>query len=42
MALEACLTGNRKLVYQAICFVPLTSAVLCLKELRAMVDEMFA
>lgn len=42
MAVEASLTGNRELVYQAICFDPLTSAVLSLKEIRAMVDEMFA
>ena len=42
MAVEASLTGNRDLVYQAICFDPLTSAVLSLKEIRAMVDEMFA
>jgi len=41
MAVEASLTGNRELVYQAICFDPLTSAVLSLKEIRAMVDEMF-
>lgn len=42
MAVEASLTGNRDLVYQAVCFDPLTSAVLSLKEIRAMVDEMFA
>ncbi|NLW20474.1 MAG: alpha-galactosidase [Clostridiales bacterium] len=41
IAVEASLTGNRELVYQAICFDPLTSAVLSLKEIRAMVDEMF-
>ena len=41
MAVKASFTGDRDLVYQAICFDPLTSAVLSLKEIRAMVDEMF-
>ncbi|HPY94853.1 MAG TPA: alpha-glucosidase/alpha-galactosidase, partial [Clostridia bacterium] len=41
MAVEASFTGDRELVYQAVCFDPLTSAVLSLKETRAMVDEMF-
>ena len=42
MAVEASLTGNRELVYQAICYDPLTAAVLSLKEIKAMTDEMFA
>lgn len=42
MAVEASLTGNRELVYQAVCYDPLTAAVLGLKEIRAMVDELFA
>ena len=41
MAVQAFFTGNRNLVYQAICYDPLTAAVLSLKEIRSMVDEMF-
>lgn len=41
MAVEASLTGNRDLVYQAICYDPLTSAMLGLREIRQMTDEMF-
>jgi alpha-galactosidase len=41
MAVEAALAGNRRLVYQAICYDPLTSAVLSLAEIREMVDAMF-
>ena len=41
MAVEASLTGSRELVYQAVCFDPLTSAVLSLREIKSMVDEMF-
>ncbi|MFI3238347.1 MAG: alpha-glucosidase/alpha-galactosidase [Lachnospiraceae bacterium] len=41
MAVQGYLTGNKEMVYQAICFDPLTSAVLSLKEIRDMVDEMF-
>ena len=29
------------MIYRAICFDPLTSAVLSLREIRDMVDEMF-
>ena len=42
MAVEAALTGNPRLVYQAICHDPLTSAVLSLAEIRQMVNEMLA
>jgi alpha-galactosidase len=42
MAVEAALTGNPRLVYQAICYDPLTAAVASLAEIRAMVNEMFA
>ena len=42
MAVQASFTGDRELVYQAICFDPLTSAVLSLKQIREMVDLMFA
>ena len=41
MVVEASLTGNKELVYQAVCYDPLSSAVLSLKEIRSMVDEMF-
>jgi len=41
MTVEAALTGNKKLIQQAISFDPLTSAVLGLQEIKAMVDEMF-
>jgi len=41
MTVQAALTGDRKLIQQAISFDPLTSAVLGLQEIKAMVDEMF-
>ncbi|MDA3799554.1 MAG: alpha-galactosidase [Kiritimatiellae bacterium] len=40
MAVEASLTGNPKLVYQAIAQDPLTAAVLSLAEIKEMVNEM--
>jgi alpha-galactosidase len=40
MAVEAALTGDPRLVYQAICYDPLTAAVLSLAEIRKMVAEM--
>jgi len=40
MAVEAALTGNPHLVFQACAFDPLTSAVLSLAEIQTMVDEM--
>ncbi|HEU5085858.1 MAG TPA: hypothetical protein VFT99_00385, partial [Roseiflexaceae bacterium] len=42
LAVEGCLTGNPRLVYQAIAHDPLTASVLSLAEIRAMVNEMFA
>ena len=42
MAVKASLCGNREMIYQAICYDPLTSAVLGLREIREMVDAMFA
>ena len=42
MAVEGCLTGDKRLVYQAIANDPLTAAVLSLAEIQQMVDEMFA
>ncbi|NLN75062.1 MAG: alpha-galactosidase [Armatimonadetes bacterium] len=41
MVVDACLTGDKDLVYQACYFDPLTSAVLSLGEIKSMVDEMF-
>ena len=40
MAVEAALTGDPTLVYQAICYDPLSAAVLSLAEIRKMVREM--
>jgi alpha-galactosidase len=42
MAVEGCLTGDKRLIYQAIANDPLTAAVLSLDEIQEMVDEMFA
>ncbi len=41
LAVQGALTGDKELIYQAIYFDPLTSAVLSLAEIRKMVDEMF-
>jgi alpha-galactosidase len=40
MAVEAALTGDPRLLYQAICYDPLTSAVLSLAEIKQMVNQM--
>jgi len=40
MAVEAALTGDRELVYQACYYDPLSAAVLSLAEIRKMVDRM--
>ena len=42
MADRACFEGDRELIYKAICYDPLTSAVLDLREIRQLVDELFA
>jgi alpha-galactosidase len=42
MAVEAALTGNPRLVFQAIAYDPLTAAVLSLAEIKTMVHVMFA
>lgn len=42
MAVEAALTGDPRLVYQAIAHDPLTAAVLSLAEIKQMVNEMLA
>jgi len=41
MAVEGCLSGDAKLVYQAIAHDPLTASKLSLAEIRKMVAEMF-
>lgn len=40
IAVEAAITGDPRKVFHAICFDPLTSAVLSLAEIKQMVDEM--
>lgn len=40
MAVEAALTGDPRLVYQAVCFDPLSAAVLGLREIKQMTQEM--
>jgi len=40
MAVEAALTGDPRLVYQALCYDPLTAAVLSLAEIKKMTAEM--
>jgi len=41
MAVEAALKGDPRLVFQALCYDPLTASVLSLAEIREMVNEMF-
>jgi len=41
LAVEGCLTGDPKRVFQAIAYDPLTAAVLSLAEIKRMVAEMF-
>jgi alpha-galactosidase len=41
MAVEGALTGDPRLIFQAICYDPLTSAVLSLAEIKQMVNQMF-
>ena len=41
MVVEGSRLGDKEMIYQAICYDPLTAAVLSLKEIRDMVDEMF-
>jgi len=41
LVVEGSLAGDKEMIYQAICYDPLTAAVLGLREIRAMVDEMF-
>ncbi len=41
LVVEGSLAGDKEMIYQAICYDPLTAAVLSLNEIRSMVDEMF-
>jgi alpha-galactosidase len=41
LAVQGCQTGDKRLIYQAVCHDPLASAVLGLREIKDMVDEMF-
>lgn len=41
MAVEGALTGNPRLIFQAIAHDPLTASVLSLAEIKTMVNEMF-
>ncbi|MFP4176998.1 MAG: alpha-galactosidase [Planctomycetota bacterium] len=41
MAVEACINGDRDMLYWSIAYDPLTSAVLSLEEIREMVDAMY-
>ncbi|HNX13517.1 MAG TPA: alpha-galactosidase [Oscillospiraceae bacterium] len=41
LAVQGCIDGDKRKIYHAILFDPLTSAVLCPSEIQAMVDEMF-
>jgi alpha-galactosidase len=40
MAVEAAITGDPTLLYQACCYDPLCAAVLGLREIKQMVQEM--
>jgi alpha-galactosidase len=41
LAVEGALTGDPRKIFHAVCFDPLTSAVLSLAEIKSMVDKMF-
>lgn len=41
MAVEGAITGDPRLIYQAVCHDPLTASMLSLAEIKQMVDEMF-
>jgi len=42
LAVDGALTHNKRKIFHAICYDPLTSAVLSLKEIEDMTNEMFA
>jgi len=41
LAVRGAIEGDKRKIFHAICFDPLTSAVLSLEEIKQMVDEMF-
>ena len=41
MAVEGSQAGDKEMIYQAICYDPLTASVCSLQEIRDMVNEMF-
>ena len=41
MVVGGSFAGDKEMIYQAVCYDPLTSAVLSLREIRDRVDEMF-
>jgi alpha-galactosidase len=41
LAVEGALSGDPRKIFHAVCFDPLTAAVLSLGEIKDMVDEMF-
>ena len=41
LAVKGCIAGDKRMIYHASAFDPLTSAVLSLREIQDMVDEMF-
>ena len=41
LAVEGCIEGDKRKIYHAVLFDPLTSAVLSMQEIQDMVDEMF-
>ncbi len=42
MAVEGAITGDPRLIYQAIAHDPLTASMLSLAEIKQMVNQMFA
>jgi len=42
MTVEGCLEGDPTMIYHAVCYDPLTAAVLSLPEIKKMVNEMLA
>ena len=41
LAVQGAVEGDPRKVFHAVCYDPLTSAVLSLAEIKSMVDEMF-
>ena len=41
LAVQGCIDGDKRKIYHAILFDPLTAAMLCPAEIQSMVDEMF-